>query len=60
MEESVSVSVPEKVEPIPEEIVLPKLIQVAKRVYEENWVNIVSDIRCHIENIPLIDFFFFF
>lgn len=27
-----------KEEPEVEEIVLPKLIQVAKRIYEENWV----------------------
>jgi len=39
MEESSTTDPIEKSEDVSDEIVLPKLIKVAMRVYEENWVS---------------------
>lgn len=50
MEENSSFGAADKVEPESEEIVLPKFIQVAKRVYDENWVRISGSI-CHEKDL---------
>lgn len=38
MEELSNSTAPEKIEQISDEIILPKLIQIAKKIYDENWV----------------------
>lgn len=39
MEESGNFTTLENTEPVANEIVLPKIIQLARRIYEENWVS---------------------